>query len=324
MTHSARNTLAIDAGQSGIRVMHTGAPTSTIRDFAGIRTDLALLPQLLSVVEQFVAQTSLAFDTVAAGVSGLTEQESSADALLAGVRHLGVTTVYLAHDSITGYLGSLGHQTGAVVAAGTGVVTLGVGPAGIARVDGWGHIVGDAGSGYWIGRAALEAGLRAHDGRGEATSLTALLNENFSTPEAAYIELQTNPDRVKYIASFAKQVTTLAESDTVAAAIIRQAGHELAVSVATALRRAGLLSVNAAPRISWAGALLSGGRLHGEFEAALRGLVPTVDITRPLGLPLDGVALLPLLESDNPLRAAVHAATLPPRTSSTAPPTTPS
>jgi len=314
MTRSGGNILAIDAGQSGIRLMHVGSQESTIRDFAGIRTDLPLLPQLMRVVEEFCAQTLLPVETVAAGVSGLTALESRADTLLAGVRHRGVTAVYLAHDSITGYLGSLGHRTGAVVAAGTGVVTLGVGPAGLARVDGWGHIIGDAGSGYWIGRAALEAGMRDHDGRGPATTLSALLHENFSSPEVAYIELQTNPDRVKLIASFATQVATRAESDGVAAEIIRGAGHELALSVATALTRAGLLAVGETSRVSWAGALLAGTRLRQEFAKALANLVPNVQIARPVGLPLDGVSLLPELANDNPLRSAIHIAVWPPST----------
>lgn len=334
----APQTLAIDAGQTGIRVMHVGDGVSggvgggsTIRDFAGIRTDRELLPQLVAVVEQFCSATSLPVHVVAAGVSGLTASESRADTLLAGLSSVGVTATYLAHDSITGFLGSLGTQPGAVVAAGTGVVTLGVGPAGLARVDGWGHIIGDAGSGYWIGRAALEAALRAHDGRGEQTSLSRILAENFTTPEEAYIELQTNPDRVRLIASFAKEVAAHAEMDGVARDIIRRAGSELALSVATALNRAGLVGrpdgadarahgegsdAAGVPHVSWAGALLSGELLHGDFEASLRALVPNVSMSPPLGTPLDGVALLPFLTSDNPLLAAVSIARAPATTPS--------
>jgi len=320
----APHTLAIDAGQTGIRVMHVsdGMPhgagagerddsRSIIRDFAGIRTDRALLPQLVDVVAQFCAQTSVTVENVAAGVSGLTARESHADDLLAGVQPLGVTAVFLAHDSITGYLGSLGTQWGAVVAAGTGVVTLGVGPEGMMRVDGWGHIVGDAGSGYWIGRAGLEAALRSFDGRGEATSLTGLLEENFTSPEAAYIELQTNPDRVKFIASFARQIAAHAESDAVAKGVIDDAGGELALSVATALRRAGLTEKShggQAPVVSWAGSLLSGELLFTAFETSLRQLVPAVELNPPLGAPLDGVALLPSLAPESPLYPAVHRA----------------
>jgi glucosamine kinase len=311
------NILAIDAGQTGIRVMHKvlggsdGSGDPTIRDYVGIRTDRELLPQLSDVVEQFCAATSLPVEIVTAGVSGLTDGESRPDLLLAGIGHLGPRAVFLAHDSISGFLGSLGDRQGAVVAAGTGIVTLGVGPAGIARVDGWGHIVGDAGSGYWIGRAALEAGLRAHDGRGEATTLTILLAENFSSPEAAYIELQTNPDRVRFIASFAKQVALLAESDPVAQKIIRAAGTEMALSVATALRRAGHEG-GGSPLVSWAGSLLSGKRLRADFEEALRQLVPDVTLAAPLGLPLDGVALLPFVAENNPLRAGIFSATASP------------
>jgi glucosamine kinase len=312
MTPIAPNTLAIDAGQTGIRIMHVGGARSTIRDFAGIHTDRPLLPQLVAVVEQFCAETSLPVQVVAAGVSGLTASESRAETLLAGVTPLGVTAVYLAHDSISGFLGSLGMRPGAVVAAGTGVVTLGVGPAGITRVDGWGHIMGDAGSGYWIGRAALDAAMRSHDGRAEQTSLTFLLEENFTSPEAAYIELQTNPDRVRFIASFAKQVVDHAESDGVAREIIRRAGSELALSVATALRRVGLLEksdgtslLTSEPHVSWAGALLSGEILHADFEQSLRTQVPNVILSPPLGMPLNGVALLPSLQKDSPLLSAV-------------------
>ncbi|WP_341476215.1 BadF/BadG/BcrA/BcrD ATPase family protein, partial [Cryobacterium zongtaii] len=57
--------------------------------------------------------------------------------------------------------------------AGTGVVTLAVGVHDVARIDGWGNLIGNAGSGYWIGRAALEAVMREYDGRGPVTVLTA-------------------------------------------------------------------------------------------------------------------------------------------------------
>jgi glucosamine kinase len=319
MMPTASTTLAIDAGQTGIRVRHSrgtpgtgdGRTPPTILDFAGIRTDRELLPQLVDVVVQFCARTSLSVNIVAAGVSGLTALKSRADDLLAGLRPVGASAVFLAHDSITGYLGSLGTRQGAVIAAGTGVVTLGVGPAVLARVDGWGHLVGDAGSGYWIGRAALDAALRAYDGRGKDTSLTRLLEENFTSPETAYIELQAHPDRVKLIASFARDVAVHAQSDAVALAVINSAGSELARSVATALRRAELVGGKIdgpGPSVSWAGSLLSGHLLFAAFEMSLCNLVPKVQLVAPLGSPLDGVALLPSLSRENPLHAEVQGA----------------
>ena len=163
--------LAIDAGQSGIKVRHADAAGASEWSGPGIRTDLPLLPQLARVIEDAV-EAGRAFDVVGLGVSGLTSEESDAGYLLAAAVQHGVRAVHLAHDSITAYLGALGDDRGVVVASGTGVVTLAVGRTEVARVDGWGYLIGDAGSGYWLGRAALDAVMRAHDGRGEPTALT--------------------------------------------------------------------------------------------------------------------------------------------------------
>ena len=57
---------------------------------------------------------------------------------------------------------------------GTGSICYGRNEQGqAARGGGWGYILGDEGSGYWIGRRALAAVVRHADGRGPATTLTA-------------------------------------------------------------------------------------------------------------------------------------------------------
>src|SRR6185437_6227673 len=63
-------------------------------------------------------------------------------------------------------------QVGVALIAGTGSIAVGRNAAGVAaRVGGWGHLLGEEGSGYAIGSAALNAAVRAADGRGEPTSL---------------------------------------------------------------------------------------------------------------------------------------------------------
>jgi glucosamine kinase len=67
---------------------------------------------------------------------------------------------------------------GILLIAGTGSIAIGRGAAGgpLTRVGGWGALLGDEGSGYAIGRAALRACARAHDGReGETTLLPTIL-----------------------------------------------------------------------------------------------------------------------------------------------------
>src|SRR5262245_12292714 len=75
-------------------------------------------------------------------------------------------------------LSALEHAVGVAVISGTGSIVLGRDPAGMtARVGGWGHLLGDEGSGYDIGRAALQAAVQAADGRGRPTTLLHQLLE---------------------------------------------------------------------------------------------------------------------------------------------------
>ncbi len=98
-----------------------------------------------------------------AGSSGLDRPNAAGGAGRAA--DTSIAEVALAHDSTTSYLGALGDEPGVMITSGTGVVTLAVGPDDVARVDGWGWIMGDSGSAYWIGRNALEAAMRGYDGR---------------------------------------------------------------------------------------------------------------------------------------------------------------
>jgi N-acetylglucosamine kinase-like BadF-type ATPase len=244
------------------------------------------------------------------GMTGLTVAHSKPKELLALLPE-SVTRVFLAHDSVTGFLGSIGVGAGVMTAVGTGVVTLGVGVSEIARVDGWGNVIGDAGSAFWIGRAGLEAGMRAYDGRIESPALLSLVTDNFSHPEEAYIDLQTSTDRVARIAGFARDVINLAEQDAAAADIVRSAGLELAMSAVTAARRVGLIDADSdvdAPRFSWAGNVMKSDLLRETFIAEILRQVPRPAVSPPIGEPIDGVALLPEVPSSSPLTAVIHTA----------------
>ncbi|RXZ50438.1 hypothetical protein ESP57_01045 [Agromyces fucosus] len=306
-----RSVLAIDAGQTGIktRLVVDGA---VVREtlLPGIRTHEPLLAQLAQVTAQLAPNTGTdvsggitGIDTVTAGVSGLTRADADAAALLAAVAPLGVRRVLLAHDSISSFVGALGDDRGAVVASGTGVVTLGVGRERVRRVDGWGNIMGDAGSGYWIGREALEAGMRSYDGRGPETLLSGLITDRWPDIEQAYIDLQADPHRVSVVAAFAEQVAALASVDDVAADICRAAADELALSVLAALQSVGETGPDAEPRLSAIGGVFRSDRIRNRFEHRVRDAVPHIQIIAPKGNGLDGSAALAALAERHPLRA---------------------
>lgn len=72
---------------------------------------------------------------------------------------------------------------GVAIIAGAGSIVYGRSRAGkLARAGGWGYLLGDEGSGYAVGLAALRAVARAADGRGPPTMLTDLILGRWSLP----------------------------------------------------------------------------------------------------------------------------------------------
>ena len=298
---SAPELLAIDAGQTGIKVRLRRADGTTHDDvFAGVLTDRPLLGQLAEVAESVVRETGAAPHTMTLGVSGLTDARVEAEGLLHRPALAGVQRIVATHDSVTSFLGVLGDQYGSVVAAGTGVVTLGVGPRHSTRVDGWGHIMGDAGSGYWIGRAALDAVMRAYDGRGPATALTEAVQERWPDLETAYTQLQATHDRVRVVASFAAKTAELAGvGDAVSVRICQEAARELALAATTSLR---VVDAPADAAVGAVGGVFGSDAIRAAFVDAVRAERPDARFEPPIGSGIDGAVALADLGPDHPLR----------------------
>ncbi|MFF7982486.1 N-acetylglucosamine kinase [Streptomyces sp. NPDC007901] len=212
-----------------------------------------LLEQLLPMTRALTGEYGL--DRVAAVVVGAAGLASLGDALRAELpgalaRELGVRTVVLAADAVTAYVGALGPRPGAVVAAGTGLIATGTDLAGWRRADGWGHLLGDCGGGAWIGRAGLEAALRAFDGRdGGSAALRACAEERFGPLPGLPGLLYPRTDRPAVLASFVPQVADCAVHDPVAAGILRAAARHIAESAAAVCPTSG------EPRVALTGGL---------------------------------------------------------------------
>ena len=305
MGESMSTVIALDAGQTGVKVRVDSDAGTRVDTLPGVRTDRPLVPQIAGIARELTpAGEPLA--ALAAGVSGLTPQEADAaplrDALGGGAR------VVLAHDSVTAFLGALGDQRGAVVASGTGVVTLAVGRTKVARVDGWGNIMGDAGSAYWIGREGLDAAMRGFDGRGTPTALTEVMRERWPDPAQAYTLLQADPDRVRVVAAFAEAVTSVAGSDPVAARICLSAARELAHSATAALTRVAEPDGDRPGVVSAIGGVFRSELILTRFCELLAEARPAIDVCDALGDGRDGAVALLELDREHPLYAHVSVA----------------
>lgn len=321
MTH-IRHRLAIDGGQTGIRLRLTeeaageaGGPARSRvlaeLDEPGVLTDRSVVDQVAERVVAFAASAAVHIDEVAVGLSGLTPAGAKPDDLLRHTRAVGVDRVALAHDSVTGYLAANGTEAGVVLAIGTGSVTLAASDTRTAKVDGWGYLLGDAGSGFWLGRAGLDAVMRAYDGRGPATALSTPAVDVFGPEDEMYMRLQGDTRRVSLVASFARTVVEAAAAgDAVALAITQGAAEELAVSGTSALSRTGWMPGSPA-RASWVGSLLTHSAvLRGHVDEYLAARTGGLTLEHPFGGPLDGVSTLLDVAGSHPLHALIHTANI--------------
>ncbi|MET4640228.1 BadF/BadG/BcrA/BcrD ATPase family protein [Mycetocola sp. 2940] len=302
--------LSIDGGQTGtrLRLSDSGGILSETEG-PGVLTDRPVVDQLTELAVALATTTGSRIDELAVGTSGLTPAAANPEALLAATRGIGVQRVALAHDSITGYLAANGTEPGVMLAVGTGVVVLALSETSVAKVDGWGSLLGDAGSGYWIGRAGLDAALRAFDGRAPHTSLEATAVDRFGPLDEVYMVVQASPNRVSLIASFCRDVVDAASAgDETARGIVTAAANELAHSAASALLRVGWQPGTPA-RVGAVGALAIHARpVRDALTVALAAHAPGTTLEQPLGRPLDGVQALLDVAPSHPLRPFVYTA----------------
>jgi glucosamine kinase len=154
--------------------------------------------------------------------------------------------ILVVNDALIALVAGAHDAPGIVIIAGTGSITYGRNRAGeAARAGGWGHMVGDEGSGYWIGREAVAAVMRASDGRGPATRLTAEILTHFGVADVSRlprIVYDRDVPRVN-VAALGPIVQRVAEGgDAVARRILDRGAEELVIaarSVATRLEMRG-------------------------------------------------------------------------------------
>ncbi len=103
------------------------------------------------------------------------------------MRRLGYRSrILVVNDALLALVAGVDRDPGIVIVAGTGAIVYGRNVANqAARAGGWGHLLDDEGSGYWIGVQALRAVMRHADGRGPATDLTPRILTHFGVAAAS-------------------------------------------------------------------------------------------------------------------------------------------
>jgi N-acetylmuramic acid 6-phosphate etherase len=288
--------LVFDVGKSGCRGARydgdTRRATATGEGGVGLADSRGVDSAVAAVTENARLLGAERADVAVVGLAGLGRARHKAPQLAhALLRRLGAGEVVLAGDMTTSHAGALGGEPGVVLAAGTGVVALGIDAQGRSAVcDGWGYLLGDDGSGYAVGRAGLAGALREHDGRGGSALLHRLARQRYGDLDRlpGIVHGAANPARE--VAAFAADVRDAAEqADPEAVAIWQSAGRALASCVAGAARGLGTRDVTLA---TTGGLFDAGAVLNAPFEQELLRLLPAARLVAARGDALHGARIL--------------------------------
>jgi len=233
--------LGVDGGATTTRAVVVDATgTERGRGAAGGANQSAIgagsaAANVRAAAAQAVAAAGGAADEVRAAWVGLAGVDRPADReafapLLAPL----APAVRLTNDAALG-LAALPGGVGVMLIAGTGAIALGANAGGdTARASGWGWLLGDEGSGFWLGLQALRAATRAADERSGPTALLpALLDHlHLSQPSDLIPWTYAERDNAKIAALAPLVFATARDGDATARGIVRLAVSELSSAVA--------------------------------------------------------------------------------------------
>ena len=261
------------AEESGAVVARTSGPGTNLR-----RTTADELRRILAECEKELrtqAKNSWVVEALCAGLAGAGDEDCRrmAESVLCEVFQ--VEPLYVVGDMEVALEAAVGGGPGVVLVSGTGSIAYGRNAAGqTARAGGEGPAEGDRGSGYAIGKAALEA---------------ALLEVAVDAPVK-------HVKQVEQVAALVEAVNRAAEQgDATAQGILRQAGADLADLVFKVLDELGMTNMTNMTNESvtvatTGGAFRASPVLLGEAKAGIVAVAPAARII-PLPIsPAEGAA----------------------------------
>jgi N-acetylglucosamine kinase-like BadF-type ATPase len=283
----SRLVLGLDIGGSRTRARLAEGGRTVAEAAAGSASLTAVgEPAAAAALDQVLVE--LGRPAVAAAVAGAAgcdtpDAQRRMRSLLAGV--VPGAAVEVVHDTRL-VLAAAGLYAGIALIAGTGSIAYGVARGGAeARAGGWGHLLGDEGSGYWVVREAVRWVLAEHDRGAPPGPLARRLLE--ATGVAEPLTLTAHLHRHREPARWAEFSHVVLEADP---GLVAAAAAELARAAATVARRL---------RLPEGPVVLAGGLLLGEPALAAA-------VTDALGAALPGATVR--RASEEAVAGAVHLA----------------
>ena len=187
---------------------------------------------------------------------------------------------------------------GVLVIAGTGSIAIGKNSRGVtARAGGWGPMISDEGSGFWIGRRAVAAAMRAYDA-GQSTSLITKIMEGWKIATRDAVVSIANSSPPPDFSALVPQVLECADNgDALAEEILSIAGAELAQLAKIVIRKLSLGGTLLKAAIC-GGVFKHSATIRQVFFNALRADLPDIETIPEAVDPIYGALSLAIKEAE--------------------------
>lgn len=261
-----------------------GGPANVLRQ--GSQQTASTLSSLISDALKNLHQGNLC--AVHAGVAGAGSPQIQED-LADRIRDLVKSSIQISvsHDGVIALEGAFTGKSGLLFIAGTGsgvMARTGTGILDVHHVGGWGHLIGDEGSGHAIGREAVTAVARAFDG-GPGTQLTHLVRPLHITDRHSLLRTITHPNwKFQQVAPLLLRAA--ANGDQVALTIVGQQAQALVEQAKWLLKKFPDLN----PRFTMIGGLSNNELYVQTVRHAMKNIWPEAVYIRPLHSPAQGAA----------------------------------
>ncbi len=272
-----------------LRTVHLGHAGPSNEDAVGAQ---AAVGALFEAADQAIEEAGIARRQLGAAVLAVAGTDTAS---IAGhVRSARPDGWMVVNDVVGAWATATGASPGVAVISGTGSNVFGVGDDGRAwRAGGWGHLLGDEGSGYWLGLESIRAALRDREASGPATALSDALVAFFDAPsvEALASRVYSKPLTKGEIAAFAVETSRIADAgDAVARSLYVRGARKLALQVIAVIEQTGL---EGAFPVGLIGSAFKAGRVFLEpLERAVRDRAPRASATVVEMPPVGGSLLL--------------------------------
>jgi glucosamine kinase len=234
----ATKTLAavLDLQTNALHLAH-GGPSN--QDAVGVK---AAGEALIGAADEAIERAGINRGELAAAVLAIAGTDT--EAVAKHVRGAGREDWIVVNDVVGAWATATDAGPGVAVISGTGSNVFGVGPDGRAwRAGGWGHLLGDEGSGYWLGVQSIKAALADREASGPRTALSDAAPDFFgvASVEALASYVYSKPLTKGEIAAFAIETAKHAESgDEVARELFERGAHELGGQIAAVIHQSRL------------------------------------------------------------------------------------